>query len=525
MTTIELYNLGVGGIYKDIPPHLLPPEVWSDGNNMRMLDGYPTRSLGYTQIFGTPTVAPGFVMAVPAAADDVFWLYASKVAVYGYHSSTHTDITRAGGGTPYTAAEYRDWNGCILGGVPVLNNGADVPQYWSALSLATDLAALPNWDSNLRAKVIRNFGPYLVALNLTDTGTALPHAVAWSAAADPGSVPASWDDADPTVDAGRTHLTDIEGGEIRDGKLLGSQLVIYKEQSTHSMRYVGGQNIFSFDKLFDVGLLAARCAALVNGGRQHIAVGSDDIFVHSGGAEISYPISKRDRRYFYADLDTTHYANMFAMDNHIFHEAWICYPSTGMTYPNKKLVWNYQNDTVHFDDFSGLSADWGKYPDAVETTWSTITGSWDAQANPWATGLGRRRMVVGDPNNTKIWGQDSGYAFGATSGTLSMLQRTGLAIVSRDRQGNPKADFKSRKLGKRIWPKISGDATVSVRMGAQEEINGSITWAAPQTYSSSQKYLDFTVNGRLLAVEFTSLSDAEWRLEGYDLEVELLGVH
>src|SRR5262245_61571496 len=201
MPTVQLFNLGTIGIVKDIPGHLLPPEVWSDGNNMQMIDQYTRRSFGYEQIFGTPTVVPGFVFYVPASSDN-FWIYCSLAKAYVYDGSAHTNITRLAG--DYTATQYRNWNGCILGGVPILNNGSDVPQYWPTLTVATKLIALANWPANLRAKVIRNFGKYLVAINLTDTGTPLPHAIQWSHAADPGAVPSSWDTTLATVDAGRT---------------------------------------------------------------------------------------------------------------------------------------------------------------------------------------------------------------------------------------------------------------------------------------------------------------------------------
>lgn len=519
MATIELYNLGSAGIYKDIPPHLLPPEVWTDGQNMRMKDGFAQRSLGYSQVFGTPTVVPGFLLNVPALTSS-FWLYASLTKVYGYDAGVHTEITRSSGGN-YAAANYRDWNGCILGGIPILNNYVDVPQYWPTLTLATHLAALSNWPSTLRAKLIRNFGKFLVALNLNDNGTLLAHAVRWSHPADPGTVPTSWDVTDATKDTGQTHLTDIRGGDIQDGVLFGQQLMIYKQNSFHAMRFIGGSDIFGFDKVADIGILGARCAASIDGGRRHLLLGDDNVYVHSGTKEVTYPLESRDRSFLFGDMDTTNYKNSFVLDNPIFSEAWICYPSSGSTYPNKKLVWNYRKDTIHFDSFDGTTADYGSFTDSFGTTWNSITGSWDSQANPWAQAAGRRRLVVGSPVNTKIWGQDTGYPFGSNV-TTSFLQRTGLAVTGKDRQGNPKADFKSDKLFKRIWPKITGNAVVSVRLGSQDEIGGAVTWAAAQTYDPVQKYLDFEVNGRLGAVEMSSVSDLNWQVEGYDLELEVL---
>lgn len=518
MPLIEIHNVGAVGIVKDAPAHTLPPEAWSDGQNFRFIDKQAYRMLGHTQVFGTPSVIPGFVFNVPGATS-TFWLYGSKAAVYGYDAGVHTDITRAAGA--YTAVEYRDWNYALLAGVPILNNGADVPQYWPTLSLATDLANLTNWPAALRAKVIRNYGRFLVALNLTESGTALAHAVQWSHPADPGSIPSSWDTTDATKDAGRTHLTDTHGGVLLDGLLLGNQLVLYKEESTHLMRFIGGQDIMGFDLLLNSGVLNTHCAALIDSGKRHFVVTPDDVLVHSGTRDVVYPLEGKDKRYLFNDIDATNYLNAFAFDNPAYEEAWFAYPTSGQTYPNKALVWNYRRDLVMFRDFEGLRADPGNYTDSLGTTWNATTGSWDAQTSQWAT-PGRRRIIVASPGSTKLFALDNGYAFGSSVST-AFLERTGLAIIGRDRQGAPKVDYGRRKLVRRIWPKLRGDATISVKVGAQEELDGALTYAAAKTFNASQKYLDFEVSGRLLAVHFSSQSDLSWQLEGYDLEVELLG--
>ena len=519
MAVVQLFNLGSQGILKDIPGHLLPPEAWTDGNNMQMIDGYVRRGLGYQAIFGTPSVAPGFIFYVPAATED-FWIYCDLVSAWVFDGVSHTEITRAAGA--YTANNYRDWNSCILGGVPILNNGVDVPQYWPTLTTATDLANLPNWPATLRAKVIRNFGKFLVALNLNDNGSLLPHAIQWSHQADPGTVPSSWDNTDATVDAGRTHLTDIQGGEIVDAYLLGNYLVIYKQRSTHLLRFVGGNDILAPELLFNSGLLCARGAAAIDAGFKHFCVGPDDIFTHSGTKQIEYPLNEKDRRFFYSDLDGTNFANLFVKDNPTKEEVWVCYPSSGATYPNKALVYNYKTKAVGFREFSGSFADFGSVPVSVGETWDASSGSWDSDVGPWNIPV-TRYMVAGDPENTMIWAQELGQAFGSVPG-VSFLQRLGLAIVGRDRQGQPKLDYQSRRLVTRIWPKIRGAAQVQVRIGMQEELDGEITWLPYKVFLPLQKYLDFEISGRMPAVEFLCSEANNWQLEGYDIDVEVLGV-
>lgn len=518
MPVVNFYNLGSVGIVKDIPPHLLPPEAWTDGINMRMQDGMVKRWFEPAQVFGTPSVAPGFVMSVPGV-DEFFWLYADLAAAYAYDGIAHTNITRGAG--PYTAQEYRDWNGCILGGVPILNNGSDVPQYWPDLSVATQLANLTNWPSTLRAKVVRNFGTYLVALNLVDSGDVLAHALRWSDSADPGTIPGSWDVTDPAVDAGQTHLTDVQGGQILDGVLLGNYLAIYKERSTHLMRFVGVPDVFGFELLLNQGLLASRCAALIDSGLKHFCVGEDDVYVHSGTKSVDYPLDRKTRRTLYSEIDSTNFRNSFAFNNPGNEEAWFAYPTEGAEFPNRVMTWNYRTGEVSFRDFVGASVDAGVLP-VASTSWDALSGSWDALTSSWNT-AGSRKIVAGDPVGNKFYAQD--YELTPSSpNALSYVQRTGIAVVGKDRQGQPKADYHSRKLFKRVWSKISGNAIVEMRMGVQDTIKGDISWGPYQTVPNTERFLDIDppLNGVFGAIEYRSTSPAFWQLEGYDLDLEVV---
>lgn len=516
---ITIHNLGIGGVNRDLPSHYLPPEVWSDAGNMRFYNGQALRFLGHTQVFSTPSVAPGFIVNVPAV-NSSFWLYASKTAVYGYDSGVHTDISRAAGGA-YTAEEYRDWGATILGGIPILNNRLDVPQAWMTQSLGTKLTPLSNWPSTLRAKVVRAFGNYLVAINLIDSGIASPVEIRWSHKADPGSVPSSWDYTDPTVDAGRTFLTDVKGGELLDAQLLGDFLYLYKKNSTHIFRFVGGNDIFAPSLLHNHGVIATRCVAVVDAGRRHFLVTPDDVIMHSGTKDVEYVLEGKNKTDFFTDLGTTHYANMFVFDNPAFKEAWIAYPSSGSTLPDKAIVYNYLNKTVAFRDWNGSYADIGDYTDSTAAAWSAGSTGWDVQTTQWNT-QDRRRLVFADPTATKMYGLDSGYPFGAAT-TTSFLERTGLAIIGKDRQGQPKVDFEQRKLCTRVWARIRGDAEVYVRLGSQETLEGAVTWSGPSLYDPDLGYVDLVAAGRALAVRFESTSDLAWQLESYGLEVAPLG--
>jgi hypothetical protein len=123
---------------------------------------------------------------------------------------------------------------------------------------------------------------------------------------------------------------------------------------------------------------------------------------------------------------------------------------------------------------------------------------------------------------------ESGNAYGSLTVT-SFLERTGLAVIGKDRQGEPKVDYSSRKQISRVWPKITGTGAsqVKVQVGKQEEIDGSVTWSLPKNFDPSVRYLDFddedAVSGRLNAIRLESTVDLPWQCEGVDLELNVLG--
>ena len=227
---IDLNDVATFGVVKDIPGYQLPPEAWTTGHNIRYVDGVPTRVSGQAQVFGTPGVTPHFLLPI-SGPTQIWWLYTSLTKAYVYDTVSHVDITRTIGGD-YTGTKTRQWNGTILGGIPILNNGVDVPQTWNTYSTGTKLVSLVNWPAGYTAKVIRAFGSQLVAFNITKTGTVYPHNVLFSHTADTGTLPTSWDTTDATKDTGENSLPDVDSGIIVDAMMLSGNMYIGKENLT-----------------------------------------------------------------------------------------------------------------------------------------------------------------------------------------------------------------------------------------------------------------------------------------------------
>lgn len=521
MAEIEINNLASVGNVRDLPGYQLPPEAFTQALNLRFYNGGVESIGGRTQRFGTPSVAPHFAIPV-STISSTFWIYTSLTKAYVWDGATHTNITRqtASVDVDYTASQTREWNGTLFGGIPILNNGIDLPQYWPSLVSATKLANMADWPSTHRANVIRSFGPYLVALGLTVSGTSYPHRVLWSHPADPGSLPASWDVTDPTYDAGQQDLADIGAGVIFDGLPLGGRFYIYKEESTWRMSNLASAEFpFDFKTFLETsGILAPRCASVTGDGLRHAVVTQDDIILHNGVNAQSL-LTKKYKRYLFNQIDTTNYRNSFLFTNPFFNEVWFCYPETGQINPNRALIINYKEGGISETEIDFRNAATGVIESSSGDTWASTSGSWDDDEGPWQES-NRRKIIVCGTDATKLLQLDSGTTFDGDVIDVTLL-REGLGVVGRTRDNEWIVDFSKMKFLHRVWLKVSG-GPISVRMGFAPRPDGSVRWTTTQTFDpETQNYLDFNITGRALAIEITSQNS--FRLEGYKLVGSVTG--
>lgn len=520
---IDINDMAKYGVISDQSPHMLPPEAWSVGDNVRFRDGSVECLLGWEQIFGTPLIPPHFAMTFRTTSL-TYWLYTSLDSAAVYDGSAHTNITRTS--ALYATNETRQWNGIVFGGIPILNNESDVPQYWPGPPITNKLADLTNWTATHRAKVIRSLGPYLVALNITKSGTNYPHLAKWSNPADPGTLPTSWDHTNPNNDAGENDLSDVQSGIILDALALQSTLFIYKEGAIHRMNIIGGRKVMDFQTFNEgVGLLAPRCVAMTSDGMRHVFAAQDDLMIHNGN-NVDSILTRRQKQRLFAEIDTQYYINSFMYSDPTFNEIWFCYPTSGNIQPNKALIWNYREGEQGVVSF-GLDINYrnvviGNLELSTDEVWDTGTDLWLDDNGPWSE-IQRRKLIALNPTANKFYNLNKGYTRDGVVFSKT-LQRTGLSILGRRRNGEWIVDFQKMKMAMRLWPKVIG-GPVRVRFGAQQLIGGEVTWSPYVTFTPGvDRVIDpGIVSGASLAVEFSSVDTSQWRVDGYKYELEELG--
>ena len=92
MPLVPIENLGQIGIIKDTPPYNLPPNAWSDGNNVRLLDNGVKKVAGYQEVFATCPFAPYYIHPYPDST--YYWIAYGATDIAVWNGSTWTDAVR-----------------------------------------------------------------------------------------------------------------------------------------------------------------------------------------------------------------------------------------------------------------------------------------------------------------------------------------------------------------------------------------------------------------------------------------------
>jgi len=94
MQLIPINDLGKVGIIRDTPPYQLPPNVWSDGNNVRFLDNGVKKCAGYEEVFATLPFGAYYIFPFLDNGGTYHWLAFGISNIAVWTGSAWLDITR-----------------------------------------------------------------------------------------------------------------------------------------------------------------------------------------------------------------------------------------------------------------------------------------------------------------------------------------------------------------------------------------------------------------------------------------------
>ena len=531
MALIPIDQVGQIGIVKDINAWQLPPNVWTDGNNIRAEHGAIQKTPGYKEVMASCPVAPYYITNLLAGATS-YWIVGGLTKIYVHNGSSWTDITRSSG--DYSATARAGWVSTVLGGVLIMTNGVDDPQFWALSSgvpaVGTRMADLSNWPASTECKSMKAFRSFLISLNVTKSTTKYTNLVKWSHEAATQALPSSWDETSATLDAGEYELADSKGA-ILDGLPLTDKFMIYKEDSVYQMSYVGTPFIFAFRQLSPtIGALSTNCVAEF--GDRHFIFGNGDIYINDG-MKIESILPHKMRDYLFGNMNGDEHEKAFVVADYGNTEMYACYVSAGNTTNvqcDKALVWNWSNQTFTERDLPETSmiaygvegnplstASWS----ADTTTWASNTLNWNTAGSSSFFNTAGKSLVMASATDTKLYRHETGNTKDGTNMT-SYIERTGITV---DESGQPNPS--TVKSITAVWPKMTlstAGTDVNVYVGAQMSTESAISWEGPYTFNpDDQSKVPVRVTGKYIGVKFESTGDQTWRLDGYSLDVKNAG--
>jgi len=533
MPTIPIRQLGKIGVITDVNAVDLPPEAVSSARNVRFSNGNITNAHVWREAIASPSGTTPVLLFQGERTNtyDILGYITKNGSVYHVANGVTDDVS-IGGYVPSDSTAQRSF--CTMQGVYYVNQEDRVPWYFKSTS--TDYATLTNWDVNHRCKVLRSYKDFLIALNITKSGTSYKNMVKWSDIAQYDSVPSSWDPADLTKSAGENTVGEIQN-DLMDGLTLRNSFILYSPTQAWSMEYTQGSDVFQFFKLYgDRGIVGTNCVVEVDG--SHFVFDDDDIYVNDGVSPPKSLCDKRVRNHIFRNIDLTKASSFFVYHEKPASEVWFCFNSRALglkwsaadcNYCNYAAVYNYGEDTWTFHDLPNVTSmtyvSWQigrQYSTSSSFTYDALGSSYvdmisNNTKNTFAasistTGVATTRIVNVDA------GINSSLPFNSVSelAVTPYVERVGLDL------DEVVPELRAYKNYRSVYPQVTvsdTSAPLSFKFGGVDMPQQAIEWDSLQSFEATTDYkIDTRSRGRYLSWYFEGANNNSYTLSGFDLD-------
>ena len=508
----------LSGYAPDIPADALPAELWSYLENAQTRDGVAERAIGDQDkaISITPITRWEYAVACDTAVAGVSGIvyggddYAGPRARVGtyYDGLGHVDITP--GAWAATATGGRNyWTGGQFSTGVLLNDVTHDPIWVSRASAVTVI-----YTTNFNA-----LRPYkYMAIGIGDRTTAgAENTVRWSASVVPGAAPNTWVPA-AANDAGDVDISAAGQGFLVDGGRCGEDFLIYGENSTHLMTYVGGATVMASRTLAaSSGIMSRNCWADIGGA--HVVLTKDDVVLVGPQGIIKSIADNRIRR----SLFTNYYnANLRQQSSQVWYDrvrgrVYIALSGDSALSLTAAYVWEVATDTWSARVLTNTAA-------SATGEIKGVQGAVLAALDVTTASTGQPRLVVlgrGEAGGA-LADAEANYldsnAVRASKAAQTVMQKDDLDL----------GDASRLKVlqGFRLRGTADSTVTLKVSIGTKNALTEAYTYSAEQDWIlPSTQFAPFLVTGRWFSVKIRCLDDTnvQYRIHGFDLQAEMGG--
>jgi len=528
MARYPVSELGRVGLILDESPDTIPVEAWSGGDNVRFTKNGVERAWGELDYLAVAIPMIPFYMLTSARTELAWSVLSIGISeVYASIANVNYDLTQV---ATWVATDNEKITGTMMNNLPVFNHPSSPPKFWDG-DTGNDIQDLPGLLPTDRFTTLRSFGNFLVALGaIPPSGVNRdPNYLRWSTAADPGSVPPTWDPVAAGSLAGDNVLAETAGTLI-DCKALGNVNYIYKNSSVYTMQFVGGNSVFKFDLKFDdFGVLATDCIASFK--NYHFVVTTNDFIVHNGVTWESVGNDKV-RRFFQEKLNSDFYTDTFVQVNESQQEIWVFFSTKDddERYPTQILIWNWETGAWGDRDCTPATCGATGYQKPLDLiTWTNPpAGGWGAQSTGWNEYFDPAMdAVVLYTDATRIIHACHNVMERQGEQFYSRVQRDAISFETTDRFGRPLADPNSHKLIVELWPTIRLEGgTIDIYLGGQDDYDDEIIWEGPFVFDPAvDRFITPFTQGKYISVRFETDDKYDFLLEKYVLKFQEVGVY
>jgi len=517
MPMLSLKEFARKGLNSDIAPATLDGNFLTYGNNFRVYDNAIHPFGGHTEFADLPASSNiGFISYV-SSKSGTFIILLGTDKIYHY-DGVFTEV-QPDDFTP--VSNSHEWSVAKLDAIPVINHPEIGPMFFNYSTAKYE--SLPwdktqSWkDAKRTTDIIRSHKQFAFALGLTESGVAMPDAVRWSAPADIGSVPPTWDELDVTSTAGLTSLGG-GGGSIIDGLSLRDSFVVYRERSISVFDYIGGRYVWRIRHLSEsAGLLAPNCIAEAKG--THYFIGNGDIY-RNDGTSIESIMHKRIKKNFGMQINPSSANTSFTIHNINKSEIWFCVPIGSSDRPNYAYIYNYNDNSWATRDLPNtLISIYGKSPKR-SNVWDDISLTWDEFTQPWNE---QEESAYEDTIITVIPGDVGGGKLIVLDTPISLTSVPFSTILER-------TEFALEGVGQvttinKVFPYITGAGKVFIQFGSQQNAGGPTQWKTAVEFDpAADKKIDLRTTGELHCFRvYADDVSSDFAFIGMDIEYVMAG--
>ena len=334
--------------------------------------------------------------------------------------------------------------------------------------------------------------------------------------------------ADENINEFAIQQTNTAGSQrLQDGtKIMGAlvakeNILVWTDNALYTMKFVGAPFTFGFEQVgTNCGLIGQNAAVEIDGVAYWM---SNNGFFAFDGTVNSLPCSVED--FVYEDIDTTKGQQITAGINNLFTEVTWWYPTSGSTFNNRSVVYNYGAAAP-----AGEVGNWytNTNSNSIRTTWIDSL----IYPNPYATAYnssntGTFPAIVGESGlgQSVLFeheiGTDQINPDGSTTALTSFAQSYDFALQTDQGLGEY---FLSMRRFIPDFKVLTGNNQVTISLSAYPADAATTSTLSPFTLTSTTTKVDTRARGRYANIKIENTGSGEsWRFGTFQADLKPVG--